>query len=189
MLRYVLPSLLTLTLQAESVGTASRTVTLPPEEIVVELVISTHNEIQPEQAVALLSALQVSAADLKTVGTLRDDIDKLGWQFTFVRPYSSMRVLVKQLEQVRGQLREAGTPMSYQFFLRPSPRTLETTRRKVLSELVNEARQSAGAGSSKIRSFSFEPRPETLDSGRTNLLFGQHTGALQYQFTVTAVFE
>ena len=107
--------------------------------------------------------------------------------FTFVP--LQLHARAGEAEPSRSSLREAATPISFQFLRHPAARTLETTRRGVLSELVNEARQSAGAGSSKIRSFTFEPRPETLDSGRTNLLFGQHTGALQYQFTVTAVFE
>jgi len=78
--------------------------------------------------------------------------------------------------------------MSYEFFLRPAPKTFEATRRKVLAELLGEAKRSAGS-SGKVRSVMIEPRPETVDAGRAAAMFGRASGALQYHFSVVAVFE
>jgi len=175
-------------LTAQTVGTAFRTVSLTPDEIVVEMLVATPTDTMVEQATALLSPLRITPQDLKSVGTLRDSPDRLGWQYSFVRPYSALYDVVKQLEQTRRQLRDKEHPLSYQFFFRASPRTLDATKRRVLAELLAEARKNAGSGS-KLRSVTIEPTPETIDAGRPALLFGQPSGALQYTFSVIAVFE
>lgn len=174
--------------QAQSVGTASRTVSLTPEEISVELVLTTPTDTLVDQAVAMLAPLRVAASDLKSVGTLQDGSDRLGWQFSFVRPFTALNDQVKQLEHARRQLRDKEASMTYQFFLRPSPKTVDALKRRVLGELVAEARRSAGGGG-KIRSVTIDPMPELVDAGRSPMLFGQPSGLLQFQFSVIVVLE
>jgi hypothetical protein len=173
---------------AQSVGTAYRSVTLAPEEIFVEMVLATPTGLLLEQAVALMAPLGLAPKDLKSVGTLREATAQLGWQFCLVRPFATLDDTLKRLEQTRRQLREDGIPLSYQFFLRASPKTIDTARQKVLSELVVEARRNAKS-SGKLRSVTIEPTPETVDAGRPSMLFGQASGALQYNFSVVAIFE
>jgi hypothetical protein len=60
--------------------------------------------------------------------------------------------------------------------------------RKVLGELLAEAKHSSGGGG-KLRSVIVEPTPETVESGRAPLLFGQASAPLQYNFSVIAFFE
>ena len=173
---------------AQAVGTAYRTVTLAPEEVFVEMVLSTRPGTLFEQAIALLAPLNITAQDLKSVGTQRDATDRLGWQFCLVRPYHVLDDTLKRLERTRRDLLESGIGLNYQFFLRASPKTIDTTRRKVLSELMGEASGNAKSAG-KLRSVTIEPTPETLDAGRPSMLFGQASGALQYNFSVIAVFE
>ena len=154
---------------AQTVGTSYRTISLNPEEVFVEMVISTQNDTLLEEAVSHLAALKIGPQDLRSVGTLKDDPLRLGWQFSYVRPYSELAVTVKQLEALRRQLRDKNVPLQYQFFLRPSPRTLDAARRKVLAEMVAEASRQAGGGG-KLRSVTIEPAPEHIDSGRPALL-------------------
>jgi hypothetical protein len=106
-----------------------------------------------------------------------------------VRPYAELTVAVRQLDTLRRQLGEKSIPLRYQFFLRPASRTLAAAKRKVLTEMVAEARRNAGSGAGKIRSVSIEPQPEHIDSGRNSSLFGQPNGALQYNFAVIVVFD
>lgn len=181
--------LATALLPAQSVGTSVRTLTLAPEEVFVEMVISTPNDMQVEEAVSHLAALKIGQQDLRSVGTLKEDVGRLGWEFSYVRPYTELPVTVRQLEALRRQLREKGIPLQYQFFLRPASRTLAAAKRKVLTEMVAEARHNAGSSAGKIRSVSIEPQPEHIDSGRNSSLFGQPNGALQYNFAVIVVFD
>lgn len=173
---------------AQTVGTAYRAVTLAPEEIFVEMVLATPSGTLFEQAVALMAPLGIAPQDLKSVGTLRETPDRVGWQFCLIRPYNTLDDTLKRLEQTRRQLAENAIPLTYQFFLRASPKTIDATRRKVLSELMVEARRSAKS-SGKLRSVVMEPTPETVDAGRPSMLFGQASGAMQYNFSVIAVFE
>lgn len=173
---------------AQSVGTASRTVSLAPEEVVVEIVLATPATIVLDQAVALMAPLGVAARDLRSVGSLRETPDQIGWQFGITRPYRTLDDTLKRLDQLRRQLLEKGVHVTYQFFLRASPETFDTTRRKVISELLSEARRNAG-NSGKLRTVIVEPTPETVDAGRPAMLFGQASGALQYNFKVIAFFE
>lgn len=187
--RIVVPLLLlTASTSFAQVGTASRTVTLTPEEIVIDLVVSTATDLLPEQVAAHLSSLRIAQQDLKSVGTLRDDPDKLGWQYSIVRPFSAMQDTVRQLEYARRQLREKEVPMSYQFFLRASAKSIDAMKRRVLSELVAEAKRNAG-GSGKLRSVTIDPTPDIIESGRPALLFGQPTGLLQFTFQVIVVLD
>lgn len=174
--------------QAQGVGTASRTVSLPPEEIVVEMVLTTPVDTLVDQAVALLAPLRITAAELKSVGTLQDGTDRLGWQFSFVRPFVALNDQVKQLDHARRQLRDKEASMNYQFFLRPAPKTVDAMKRRVLSELVAEAKRNGGGGG-KIRSVTVDPMPELIDAGRSSMLFGQPSGLLQYQFSVIVVLD
>ncbi|MBM3794802.1 MAG: hypothetical protein FJW31_12195 [Acidobacteria bacterium] len=176
-------------IQAQSVGTSVRTLTLAPEEMFVEMVISKPNDMQLEEAVSHLAALKIGQQDLHTVGTLKEDVGRLGWEFSYIRPYTELPVEVRQLEALRRQLREKGIPLQSQFFLRPAARTLAAAKRKVLIEMLAEARHNAGSSAGKIRSVSIEPQPEHIDSGRNNSLFGQQNGALQYNFAVIVVFD
>jgi hypothetical protein len=187
-LTLILPLALAAVAPAQTVGTAYRTVTLAPEEISVEMVLATPSSILFEQAVALLAPLNITPQNLKSVGTLRESTDQVGWQFSLIRPYNVLDDTLKRLEQTRRKLREDQIGLTYQFFLRAAPKTIDATRRKVLSELVAEARRSAGS-SGKLRSVTLEPTPETVDAGRPSMLFGQASGALQYNFSVIAVFE
>jgi hypothetical protein len=175
-------------LPAQTVGTAYRSVTLPPEEIFVELVVATPPGTLVEQATGSLAPLGLGEQDLKTVGMLKDNPDRLGWQYCMVRPYITLEDTLKRVEETRRRLREFGYTLTYQFFLRASPKTIDATRRKVLGELMAEARRSVRA-SGKVRSVMFEPTPETVDIGRSASLFGQASGALQYQFGIVVVFE
>jgi hypothetical protein len=187
MIRLALLGLLSLwPAHAQGVGTASRTVSLAPEEIVVEIVLTTPVDTLVDQAVASLAPLRVTSADLKSVGTLQDGTDRLGWQFTIVRPFTALNDQVKQLDHARRQLR--GSSMSYQFFLRPSPKTADAMKRRVLGELVAEAKRNSG-GNGKIRSVTIDPMPELIDAGRSSLLFGQPSGLLQFQFSVIVVVD
>lgn len=172
----------------ETVGTASRTLTLSPEEIVVELLIETPAEMTPEQSAAALLPLRITQQNLESVGTLRASPDRLAWQYSFISPYSSLFLVLRQLDYTRRQLQQAGIPMTFQFFFRPAPKTLDTAKSRVLSELIVEARQNAKA-SGKLRSVTIEPSPQTIDSGRPAGLFGQSSGLLQYQLNVVAVFD
>lgn len=173
---------------AQSVGTAYRTVTLAPEEIFVDMVLSTPAGLLLEQAAALMAPLNLTAAELKSVGMQRDSADRLGWQFCMVRPYITLDDTLRRIEHTRRQLGEMGHQLTYQFFLRASPKTIDATRRKVLGELLSEARRSSKS-SGKLRSVFLEPTPETVDIARPALLAGQPSGALQYNFSVVAIFE
>lgn len=175
-------------LLGETVGTASRTLNLNPEEIVVQLLIETPTGTTLEQSVGALGPLGMTQQNLESVGTLRDAPDRLGWQYSFIRPFPSLYDLLKQIDYTRRQLRETGIPLTYQFFLRPTPKTVDAAKRRVLSELIEEARRSASA-SGKLRSVSIEPTPSAIDHGRDKLLFGQSSGLLQYNLSVVAIFE
>ena len=94
----------------------------------------------------------------------------------------------KQIAYARRQLNESGSPMTYQFFFRPAPKTLDAAKGRALSELVAEARSNAKA-SGKIRSVVIEPTPQTINSGRAASMFGQPSGLLQYELSVVVVFD
>jgi hypothetical protein len=173
---------------AQRVGTAFRTVTLAPEEISVEMVLATPPDTLLEQALSVLTPLGVTAKDLKTVGTMQGVNDRIGWQFSIARPYYLLDDTLKRLDRSRRELPEPGLSLSYQFFLRASPKTIDTMRRRVLGELLSEAKRSSGGGG-KLRSVIVEPTPETVESGRAPLLFGQASAPLQYNFSVIAFFE
>ncbi len=174
---------------AQSVGTASRAVSLPPDEIVVELVVVTAPDLTPDQVASHLAALSVDLNDLKTVGTLRDEPERLAWEFAFIRPYTQLNTTIKQLEFARAELRDRpGIAVRYQFFLRASPRSVAAMKQKVLTGLIADARRASGSNG-KLRSVVFEPAAENIDSARSARVFGQASGALRFEFTVTAVFE
>ncbi|MDX1982491.1 MAG: hypothetical protein SFV51_19610, partial [Bryobacteraceae bacterium] len=141
-----------------------------------------------EQALPVLAPLGITAQHLKGVGTLGDSNDRIGWQFSLVHPYYLLDDTLRRVDRARRQLSEPGLSLSYQFFLRPSPKTLDATRRKILGELLTEARRSAKS-SGKLRSVIVEPTPETVEAGRSPLVFGQASGPLQYNFSVIAFFE
>lgn len=129
-------------LLAESVGSASLTAT--PEEIVAELVIQTPADMTPEQAAALLAPLRIYEPVLESVGTLRDAPGGIAWQYTFIRPCSALYEVLRSVDYRRRQLQREGIPVMYQFFFRPSPKSVDAAKSRVLSELVREARRNAG---------------------------------------------
>lgn len=162
---------------SQSVGTASHTVSLAPEEVVVEMVLATPSTIVLDQAVALMAPLGVVPKDLRSVGSRRETPDQIGWQFGMTRPYRTLDDTLKRLDQLRRQLLEKGFHVTCQFFLRASPETFDTTRRKVIAGLLSEARRNAG-DSGKLRAVIVEPTPETVDAARPAMLFGQSSSAL-----------
>ena len=175
---------------AQTVGTASRTLSFTPDEIVLELVIETPTETPLEEVLGWLAPLRVTQQDLKTVGTLRDSPNRLGWQLSFVRPHNTLTNVLKQIENTRRQLLEAGVPLTYQFFFRAAPKMVDGVKRRALSEMIAEARVNANASSSaKLRHISIEPTAENIDAERPGRLFGLPSGLLQYQLSVVAVFE
>lgn len=180
--------LATSALSAQTVGTAFRTLNLEPEEIVVEVMLSTPMDTLPEEAASMLAGVRITPRDLKSVGMLHDSPDRLGWQYCYTRPFLEFRNTMSELDRVRRQVREKGASMTFQFYFRASPKTVAAAKRKVLSEMLAEARASAGA-QGKLRSVSIDPTPETLDMQRPAVVAGQASGTLQYNFSVVVVFE
>ena len=175
-------------LSAQTVGTASRTVSLKADEIVFELAVKTPWDMPVEQTVALLTPLRITQQDLKSVGTLRGPADILGWQFSFTRPYTALHDLLKQFGAASRQVAEGGYALTYQFYFRAAPKTLDAAKQRALTSLIREARSNASA-SGKVRSVAIEPTPVNTNLERPAGLFGQPLGLLQYQWSVTVVFE
>ena len=168
-MRLLLWSVLTAgVLTAESVGTASRTLTLTPEEIVVEVLIETPADMTPEQSAAALLPLRITQQNLESVGSRRDAPGRLTWQYSFVTPYLSLDLTLRQIDYTQRQLRRQGIPMTYQFFFRPAAATMDAAKSRVLSELIAEARQNAKA-TGKLLSVTIEPTPQTINSMRSGL--------------------
>lgn len=172
----------------ETVGTASRTLSLNPEEIVIELLVDTPADTTVDQAVAGLASLRVTQVNLESVGTVREAPDRLAWQYVLLRPYTSLFDVLKEISFARRQLREAGFAMTYQFFFRPALKTVDAAKRRVLTELIREARQNAKA-TGKVRSVMIEPSPQTLNSWRAAPMFGRSSGSLQLELNLVAVFD
>lgn len=176
------------TLMGESIGAASRTLTLVPEEIVVKVLITTVTELTPEQAALALEPLGISQTNLENVGSRLDQPGRLSWQYTFVAPYSSLFLTLRQLDYTWRQAQKMGIPMSYDFFFRPAPKTLDAAKSQALTELIREARTNANA-TGKLVSVTIEPTPQTINSTRPTGSAGESSGAMTYQLNVVAVFE
>jgi len=177
-----------LTQAAEVVGTASRTVTLSPDEVVIQLVIETPTDTTIEQSLAAVASLGLTQKNLESVGMLRDANNRLAWQYSYIRPYSALYDALRQIDYTRRELTRTNIPLSYQFYFRPALKSVDAARQRVLSELITEARRNSSARG-ELRSVIMEPSPQTINAGRLPPVFGQASGLLQYEWSVVAVFD
>src|SRR5690349_3799435 len=92
--------------------TASRNVTVTPDQVVFQISLTTPAVSTLDDALALLSGSGVGAADLMGVSA----IDTVNWLFTLSAPFSRMRETVTTLAAVRDRINSAkGSNVSMNF--------------------------------------------------------------------------
>jgi len=134
-------------------ASASRTVSLTPDEAVFAVAVTTGVGASVEQVVALLQETGVTARDLLAIGSAPEyygpsgptPASRVTHQFGFVVPYSRMKETADKLDAARKNAAANDGELQYSLTVSASEKAFEEARQRLLPELVAEARKSAEA--------------------------------------------
>jgi uncharacterized protein YggE len=132
-------------------GSASRTVTLPADEVSFSVALTVDAATTLDQAAAMLKDTGVTANDLTNIssspyyqgGSDGAGPARLTYYFDWVRPFVEMKNVLGKLEALRKAATDSGGELQFGLSVGPSESTVEQTRQKILPELLAEARKNA----------------------------------------------
>ena len=127
---------------------ASRTTTVAPDQIVFAVTLTTPLSVGIDQAVAAVSSLGFTAADLNGTGLAYDDSRSpqgVQWNFTLAVPFAKMKSTVTAVSSLQGAIAQKRNGQSLTFSVvgsRVSPEA-QATRPCSMADLVSDARTRA----------------------------------------------
>lgn len=183
-------------------ASASRSITLPPENAVFTVDLTTDPGTTVEQAAALLKDTGITAANLVRVnGALPSGgplVMRVGYEFQATAPYAKVKDMLGKLENARNTLAGRST-LDYSMSLTASEQAYQAARQRIMPELIAEVRQRAeflanagGLTLGLLESLSESGYPSATSVSFASFLLGLPSGGaisgLQATVSVTAKY-